>query len=154
MDFGGHRVYPNPFDIIRPYLGTCITPCRFYGGEIGISEHSSVQSTLSKFPVVIMEAPLQTRVLHRPHTSFLVNLVVRFAVVNPISHFSANASGETPFRLVHEIELIFTCSSNDDVKLSILKLGLDSGGCSCPVIRVLWLHIWGVCLGHWGKGGI
>ena len=57
----------------------------------------------------------------------MVTLVVRFAVVNPISHFSANTSGETPFRLVDEIELIFTCSSNDDVKASILKWGLGFG---------------------------
>ena len=41
--------------------------------------------------------------------------------------FSANASGETPFPLVDEIELIFTCSSNDDVKVSILKLVLGVG---------------------------
>ena len=67
-------VYPNPFDIIRPYLDICITPCRFYGGEIGISEHSCVQSTVSKFPVVSAEAPLQTRVHHRPHTSLCGNL--------------------------------------------------------------------------------
>ena len=57
----------------------------------------------------------------------MVTLVVRFAEVNPISHFSANASGKTPFRLVDEIELIFTCSSNDDVKASILKWGLGVG---------------------------
>ena len=48
-------------------------------------------------------------------------------MVNPISHFSANASGETLFRLVDEIELIFTCSSNDYVKAYILKLGLGLG---------------------------
>ena len=58
---------------------------------------------------------------------YVVTLVVRFAVVNPISHFLANASGETPFRLVDEIELIFTCSNNDDVKAYILKLGLGVG---------------------------
>ena len=40
---------------------------------------------------------------------------------------SPNASGETPFRLVDELELIFTCSSNDDVKASIVKLGLGVG---------------------------
>ena len=57
----------------------------------------------------------------------VVNLVVRFAVVNPIYHFSANTSGETPFRLVEEIELIFTCSSNDYVKAYILELGLGLG---------------------------
>ena len=57
----------------------------------------------------------------------MVTLVVRFAVVNPISNFLANASGETPFHPVDEIELIFTCSSNDDVKASILKLGLGVG---------------------------
>ena len=51
-----------------------------------------------------------------------VTLVVRFAVVNPLSHFSANVSREAPFRLVDEIEMIFTCSSNDDVKASIFKL--------------------------------
>ena len=96
MDFGVHRVYPNPFDIVCPYLSTCITPCRFYGGEIRISEHTSVQSTVLKFPVVSAEAPLKTRVLHCPHTSLCGNL-------------GANAPGETPFRLVDEIELIFTC---------------------------------------------
>ena len=53
--------------------------------------------------------------------------MVSFDVVNPISHFSANASGETPLHLVDEIELIFTCSSNDDVKASILKWGLGFG---------------------------
>ena len=57
----------------------------------------------------------------------MVTLVVHLAVVSPISHFSANASGETLFLLVHEIELIFTCSSNDDVKASIIKLGLVFG---------------------------
>ena len=74
MDFGGHRVYPNTFDIICPYLGTCINPCIFYGGEIGISEHSSVQSTVSKLPVISAEAPLKTRVLHRNHTSLCGNI--------------------------------------------------------------------------------
>ena len=57
----------------------------------------------------------------------VVTLVVRFYVVNPISHFSANASGEIPFHLVDEIELIFTCSSNDNMKASILKSGLGVG---------------------------
>ena len=57
----------------------------------------------------------------------MVTLVARFAVVNPISHFSANASGEIPFRLVDEIEMIFTFSSNYDVKAFILKLGLRVG---------------------------
>ena len=52
---------------------------------------------------------------------------MRFAEVNPISHFSSNTSGETPFHIVDEIELIFTFSSNDDVKASILKLGLGVG---------------------------
>ena len=74
MDFGGHRVYPNPFNIICPYLSACITPCRFYGGEIRISKHSSVQSTVLKLRVVSAEAPLQTRVLHRPHTLLCGNL--------------------------------------------------------------------------------
>ena len=59
--------------------------------------------------------------------SFVVTLVVRFAVVNTISHFSANDSGETPFRLVDGIELIFTCSSNDYVKALILMWGLGVG---------------------------
>ena len=59
--------------------------------------------------------------------SCVVTLVVRFAVVNPLSHFSANASGETPFLLVDEIDLIFTCSIHDDVKAFILKLGLEVG---------------------------
>ena len=67
-------VYPNPFYIIRPYLGTCITPCRFYGGEIGIREHSSVQSTVSKILVSSAEEPVQTRVIHRPHTLLCGNL--------------------------------------------------------------------------------
>ena len=53
--------------------------------------------------------------------------MVRFAVVSSVSHFSANASGETPFRLVDEIELIFTCSSNYDVKEFILTCGLGVG---------------------------
>ena len=57
----------------------------------------------------------------------VVTLVVRFAVVNPISHFSANASGETPFLLVDEIDLIFTCSIHDDVKSLILTWGLIVG---------------------------
>ena len=57
----------------------------------------------------------------------VVTLVVRFDVVNPISNFSANASGETPFCIVDEIELLFNFSSNDCVKASILKLGLGVG---------------------------
>ena len=57
----------------------------------------------------------------------MVTLVVSFAVFNPISHFSPNASGETQFCLVDEIDLIFTCSSNDCLKASILKLGLGVG---------------------------
>ena len=57
----------------------------------------------------------------------VVTLVVGFSVVRPISRFSANASGETPFRKVYEIELIFTCSSNDDVKALILTCGLGVG---------------------------
>ena len=142
MDFGGYRVYPNPFDIICPYLSTCITPCRFYGGKIGISEHSSVQSTVPKLPVVSAEAPLQTRVLHRSHNSLCGNLGGALFWGQPYIPFSANASGETPFRIVDEIELIFTCSSNDDVKVSIIKLG----GCICPFIHALWLRSWGVCI--------
>ena len=35
--------------------------------------------------------------------------------------------GETPFRIGDEIELIFTCSSNDDAKASIIKWGLGVG---------------------------
>ena len=58
---------------------------------------------------------------------FVLNLVVRFAVVSPISHFSDNASGETPFRLVGEIDIIFTFSSNYYVKLLILMWGLGVG---------------------------
>ena len=127
MDFGGHRVYPNPLYIICPYLGTCITPCRFYGGEIGTSERNSVQSTVSKLLVVSVEAPLQTRVFHRPHTSLCGNLGGTFCCGQPYIPFSANTSGEIPFYLVDEIELIFNCSSNDDVKASILKLGLGVG---------------------------
>ena len=57
----------------------------------------------------------------------VVTLVLRFAVVNHISHFSANASVETLLRLIDEIELIFTCSNNDDVKAYILRLGLGVG---------------------------
>ena len=57
----------------------------------------------------------------------VVTLVVRFAVVNPTSHFSANASGEMPFCLVDELELLSTCSSNDDVKALIIKCGLGAG---------------------------
>ena len=57
----------------------------------------------------------------------MVTLVVRLDVVSPISHFSANASGETPFRLVDEIGIIFTCSSNYDMKASILTWGLGVG---------------------------
>ena len=57
-----------------------------------------------------------------PHC--VVTLVVRFAVVIPISQFSSNASGETLFCLVYEIEIIFTCSSDDDLKESILTCGL------------------------------
>ena len=53
--------------------------------------------------------------------------MVRFAGVSPISHFSANAPGEIPFHLVDEIELLFTCSINDDVKASILTCGLVVG---------------------------
>ena len=108
MDFGGHRVYPNPFNVIRPYLGTCITPCRFNGGEIGISEHSSVQSTVSKLPIVSEVVPLQNRVIHRPRTLVRGNLGGAFCCVQPYIPFSANASVETPFRLVDVIELIFT----------------------------------------------
>ena len=57
----------------------------------------------------------------------MVTFVVRFSVVNPISHFSANPSGEILFRLVDEIEMIFTFSSNYDVKAFILKLVLGVG---------------------------
>ena len=57
----------------------------------------------------------------------MVTLLVLFAVVNFISHFSDNASGEISFRLVHEIYLIFTFSSNDDVNVSILKFDLGVG---------------------------
>ena len=133
MDFGGHSVYPNTFTIIRPYLGTCINPCRFYGGEIGISEHSSVQSTVSKLPVISAEAPLQTRVLHHPHTSLCGNPGGEFCCGQPYIPFSANVSGETPFRLVDEIYLIFTFSSNDDVNVEgphvTVKLLLLIYGC-------------------------
>ena len=127
ISFGGHRVDPNPLDIIHIYLGTCITPFRFYGGEIGISEHISVQSKLSKLPVVSAEAPLQTRVLYSPHTSLCGNIGGVFCCGQPYILFLANASGETLFHLVGEIELIFTCSSYDYVKASILKLGLGLG---------------------------
>ena len=41
---------------------------------MSISEHSSLQSTVLKFPVVSAEAPFQNRVLHRPHTSLYDNL--------------------------------------------------------------------------------
>ena len=124
ISFGGHRVDPNPFDFICPYLSTCITPCRIHGGEIRISEHSSVQSTVSKFPGVSAEAPLQTRVLHRLHTSFRGNLGGALCCGQTCIPFPANASGETPFRLVDKLELLFTCSSSDDVKASIITCGL------------------------------
>ena len=75
-------------------------------------------------PVVSAEAPLQTRMLHHPHTLLCGNLVDAFCCGQPYIPFAANASGETQFRLVDEIELIFTFSCNDDVKASILKLGL------------------------------
>ena len=51
--------------------------------------------------------------------------------------FPANASGETPFRIVDEIELIFTCSSNDDLKSYVLKLGLGVG---VFVVVQLFMH--------------
>ena len=57
----------------------------------------------------------------------VVTLVLCFAVVNTISHLSANASGETPFCIVDEIEMKFTYSSHNDVNASILKLGLGVG---------------------------
>ena len=57
----------------------------------------------------------------------MVTLLVLFAVVNFISHFSDNASVETPFCLVDEKELIFTCSINDGVKALILEWGLVVG---------------------------
>ena len=127
MAFDGHRVDPDPFNIICPNLSTCITPCRIYGGEVRISEHSSVQYTVSKLPVISAEASLQTRVLHRPHTLLCGNLGGALCCGRPYIPFSANASGETPFCLVGEIELIFTCSNNDDVKALILKCGLVVG---------------------------
>ena len=127
MAFSGHMVYPNPFDIICPYSSTFITLCRFYGGEIGISEHSSVQYTVSKLLVVSAEALLQTMFLHRPHTLLCGNLGDALCYGKSYKPFSANASGETPFRLVYEIELIFTFSINDDAKASILKWGLGVG---------------------------
>ena len=128
MAFGGHRVYPNSFDIIRPYLGTCITPSIFYGGEIGISEHIVVFNLRYRsFRSLVRKRRCKLGRSNVLAPRFVVTLVVRFAVVNPISHFLSNASGETLFRLVDEIELIFTCSSNDDVKASILKLVLGVG---------------------------
>ena len=51
----------------------------------------------------------------------VVTLVVHFAVVNPISHFPANASGEALFHLVDEIKLIFTYSSIDAFTSSLLE---------------------------------
>ena len=57
----------------------------------------------------------------------MVTLAVRFSLVSPICHFPANASGEPPFHIVDKIEQIFTCSSNDDVKASILMCGLGVG---------------------------
>ena len=102
-------------------------PLYIYGGERGISEYSSVQYTVSKFPVVSAEVPLQTRVLHHHHILLYGNLGGAFCCGQPYIPFSANASRETPFRLVDKIELIFTCSINDDVKASILKLGLGVG---------------------------
>ena len=57
----------------------------------------------------------------------VATLVLRFAVVSHTSYFSANASGETPLPIVDKIEIIFTFSSNDDVKASILTCGLGVG---------------------------
>ena len=122
--FDEHMVDTNPFDIICPNLSTCITPCRIYGGEVRISEHSSVQYTVSKLPVISAEASLQTRVLQRPHTLLCGNLGGALCSGQRYIPFSANASGETPFCLVDEIELIFNCSSNDDVMASILTCHL------------------------------
>ena len=52
---------------------------------------------------------------------------MRFSLVSSIFHFSANVSGETPFRIVDEIELMFTCSIHDDVKALILTWVLGVG---------------------------
>ena len=65
--------------------------------------------------------------LHRPHTSLCGSLGGAFCCGQPYIPFSANALGETLFRLVDEIELIFNCSSNDDVRASSLKLCLGVG---------------------------
>ena len=109
-------VNPNPFDIIFPNLSTCITPCRLYGGEICISEHSSVKYTVSKLLCISAEVPLQTSMLYRPHNLLCGNLGGALFCGQTYIPFSSNVSGEKPFHLVDEIELIFTCSSNDDVK--------------------------------------
>ena len=65
--------------------------------------------------------------LHRPHTLLCGNLGGALCCGQPYIPFSANASGETPFRLVDEIELIFTCSINDNMKALIIKLDLGVG---------------------------
>ena len=125
--FGVHRVYPNPFNIIFTNLSTCITPCKLYGVEIRISDHISVLSTVSKLPIIIVEAPLKTRMLHRPNTSLYGNLGGALYCGQTYIPFLVNTSGETPFCLVDEIYLIFSCSSNDDLKASILTCGLLVG---------------------------
>ena len=77
----------NPFNIICPNLSTCITPFRLYDEEIRISKHSSVQFMVSKLPIISAEVPLQTRILHCPHTSFCGNLGVALCCGQPYIPF-------------------------------------------------------------------
>ena len=67
---------------------------------------------------------LQARMFHRPHTLLCGNLGGALCCGYPYIPCSANASGETSILLVDEIELICTCSINDDVKALILTCGL------------------------------
>ena len=151
IDFGGHRVDPNPFDTIFPCLSTLITPSRLHGGEIRIIEHSSVQYMVSKLPIISAEAPFQTIMIHRPHTSLCGNLGGELCCGYPYIPLSANASGETLFRLVDEIDLIFSCSSNDDLKASILTCGLGVG---VVVFGQSFMHSGlGVGVSFFGLGG-
>ena len=131
IDFGGHRVDPNPLYIICPNLSTYITHIL---PLVGFMEDKYVPVNIVVFNLRYQSCRSLVRKRRRKlgystvlKPSCVVTLVTSFAVVRPISHFSANASGETPFRIVDEIELIFTCSSNDDMKELILTCGLGVG---------------------------
>ena len=90
-------------------------------------------------------------VLHRPHTLFCGNLGGVICCGQPYIPFSANASGETPFCLVDENDLIFTFSSNNDVKSSILTCGLVIG---VVVFGQSFMHsVLGVGVFVFGLGG-